>query len=400
MPSRPRIVHLVFAEHREEGVRVLHFGRFYDSNFGGLERHVDTLLTGLASRITVDNLVSHERYVSDTIARNGYTIYRVPTIGRLAGTALSPTMPHWARRLHKKHHYDIVHLHFPDPTAHLASRFLPRNVKLVITWHSDIVRQKRLLMLYRPFLARILDRADALIVPTPQHIFSSTELKRMRHPDRARVVPFGMDYSRFDDAAKRTDRIAAMRAKVPAGSCLLFALGRHVYYKGFEYLIRAMAGVPHAVLWIGGTGPLTKDLKALARSLCLTDKVIFLERIADEDLPLYYHACDVFCMPSIEPAEAFGLVQIEAMACGKPVICCELGNGVNYVNRDGWTGIAVPPRDVNALAQAINSLVGSEKRRKELGLAGFNRVRHEFSIARMVDGTLDVYRSLMDARRL
>lgn len=376
-------------------MKVLHFGRFFDNNFGGLERHVDALLTGLAARITVDNLVSHERYVSDTIVRNGYSVYRVPTIGRLAGTALSPTMPLWARRLHKRQRYDIVHLHFPDPTAHWVSRFLPRDVKLVITWHSDIVRQKRLLRLYRPFLARIIDQADALIVPTPQHIFSSTELRRMRHPERARVVPFGMDYSRFDEVAKRTSDIAAMRAKAPTGDCILFALGRHVYYKGLEYLIRAMADIPRAVLWIGGAGPLTEGLKALTLSLNLSDKVVFLGRLADEDLPLYYHACDVFCMPSIEPAEAFGLVQIEAMACGKPVICCELGNGVNYVNRHGQTGIAVPPRDVGALAYAINSLVVSKEKRKQLGLAGFQRVRKEFSVERMVEGTLEVYQSLV-----
>lgn len=376
-------------------MRVLHFGRFYDSNFGGLERHVDLLLMGLASRITVDNLVSHDRYAYDMISKDGYRIYRVPTIGRLAGTALSPTMPLWARRLYKRQHYDIVHLHFPDPTAHLVSRFLPREVKLVITWHSDIIRQKRLLRLYRPFLGRIMDRADAVIVPTPQHISSSTELRRMRHPERVRVVPFGIDYSRFEQAATRVSEIVALKEKAGAGNCVLFALGRHVYYKGFEYLIRAMLDVPNAVLWVGGTGPLTESLKALARSLNLADKVKFLGRVADEDLPLYYHACDIFCMPSIEPAEAFGLVQIEAMACGKPVICCELGNGVNYVNPNGGTGITVPPRDVRALAGAINDLVKSEERRRQLGLAGFSRVRQEFSIERMVEGTLDVYRSLL-----
>ena len=376
-------------------LRVLHFGRFYNDQFGGLERHVDTLLRGLEPYCVSDNLVAHDKYAEATVPANGYTVYKTPSLGKLASTALCPTMPLWARRLHRRHDYDLAHLHFPDPMAHLASAFLPRDVKRVITWHSDIVRQKRLLRLYRPFLDRIVNQADAIIVPTPRHLESSLQLTACHHSERIHVVPFGLDYAPFDEAARSSAAIVALRARLAGDAPLLFAVGRHVYYKGLEFLIRAMANIPHAILVVGGEGPLTQQLRALAEALGLAARIRFVGRIPDAKLPLYYHACDVFCMPSVAPAEAFGLVQLEAMACGKPVVCCELHNGVTYVNRHGETGLVVPPREPEALADALNRLLNDPGLRVRLGEQGRRRARAEFSIASMVAGTLRVYEQVL-----
>lgn len=377
-------------------MRVLHFGRFYNDRFGGLERHVDALLCGLKSYCDADNLVAHDHWAHTVIVTESYTVYKTPSLGKVAGTAICPAMPWLARALHRERGYDLVHLHLPDPMAHLAAAFLPESVKRVITWHSDIVRQKRLLKLYKPFLGGLLNRADAIIMPTPAHISSSSQLAVCRRPERYHVVPFGIEYGVFDKAAQHYQRIADLRAslggdKVP----VIFAVGRHVYYKGFEYLIRAMTHVPQGVLVIGGDGPLASDLRAVSASLGLGARVRFVGRIPDSDLPFYYHACDVFCMPSVAPAEAFGLVQLEAMACGKPVVCCELHNGVTYVNRDGETGLVVPPRDPQALAAAINKLLVNPALRQRFGECGRHRSRTEFSVDRMVTGTLDVYRSVL-----
>ena len=380
----------------EGDLRILHFGRFYNDSFGGLERHVDALLRGLKSHCEADNLVAHDHWARTVISTGSYTVYKTPSLGKVAGTALCPTMPWLARALHRERGYDLVHLHLPDPMAHLAAAFLPGSVKRVITWHSDIVRQKRLLKLYRPFLGALLNRADAIIVPTPAHISSSSQLGVCRRPERYHVVPFGIEYGVFDKAAQQHQRIADLKAslggdKVP----VLFAVGRHVYYKGFEYLIRAMIHVPQGILVVGGDGPLTSDLRAMSTSLGLGARVRFVGRIPDAELPFYYHACDVFCMPSVAPAEAFGLVQLEAMACGKPVVCCELHNGVTYVNRDGETGLVVPPRDPQALAAAINKLLGNPALRQRLGERGRNRARTEFSLDAMVAGTLAVYERVL-----
>ena len=372
-------------------MRVLHFGRFYNDQFGGLERHVEVLLRGLEPYCVSDNLVANDQYTMAVIEVAGHRVYKAPSLGKFASTAMCPTMPLWARRLHKQRDYDLVHLHFPDPMAHLASTFLPRDVKRVITWHSDIVRQKRLLRLYRPFLNRIVNQADAIIIPTPRHLESSDQLKACRHPERIHVVPYGLDYGAFEKAARSSAQVMALRARLAGSAPLLFTVGRHVYYKGLEYLIRAMVDIPRGVLIIGGEGPLTPDLKVLTDTLGLTARIRFVGRIPDAELPLYYHACDVFCMPSVAPAEAFGLVQLEAMACGKPVVCCELHNGVTYVNRDDETGLVVPPRDPGALAGALNRLLDNPALRRRLGERGRRYARAEFSVESMVAGTLGVY---------
>jgi rhamnosyl/mannosyltransferase len=140
---------------------------------------------------------------------------------------------------------------------------------------------------------------------------------------------------------------------------------------------------------------LQKELERTAAELGISEKVIFAGRIPDHELPLYYAACDVFCMPSVERSEAFGIVQLEAMAAGRPVVCCELGNGVNYVNRHGETGLAVPPRDPKALARAINTLLADEPLRARMGAAGRARVTGEFSLENMVQGHLRLYRALL-----
>jgi rhamnosyl/mannosyltransferase len=180
-----------------------------------------------------------------------------------------------------------------------------------------------------------------------------------------------------------------------AGQFLVFALGRHVYYKGFEYLIRAIAGVPGAALALGGEGPLTETLRSAAREAGVAERVFFTGRIADAELPAWYHACDVFCLPSIERAEAFGIAQVEAMACGKPVVCCRLDNGVNWVNRDGETGLAVAPADSTALAGALTRLQADPALRARLGDQARRRALAQFTAEAMAKGTLAVYREVL-----
>jgi rhamnosyl/mannosyltransferase len=340
----------------------------------------------------VTNLVANERMATEVVEVDGYRIHKVPSLALFAGTALCPTMPYWARRLHRKQHFDIAHLHFPDPMSHLAVLALPKEVKVVIYWHSDIIRQQNLLKLYRPFLDRIVARADAIIAATPRHFSSSGQLG-CADPARLHVVPYGIDFTPFEESSA----VAAgekLRARHP-GRKIIFAVGRHVYYKGFEYLIRAMKAVrEEALLILGGTGPLSATLHKLVAAEGLENRVVFAGRIPDEELPAYYHAAEVYCLPSVEPSEAFGLVQVEAMACGKPVVCCELGNGVNYVNQHEVTGLVVPPRDPPALASAINRLLDNGALRQKMGETGRARAKDEFTLERMWRETLAVYRQV------
>jgi rhamnosyl/mannosyltransferase len=167
-------------------------------------------------------------------------------------------------------------------------------------------------------------------------------------------------------------------------------VGRLVYYKGVEVLVRAMARV-NADLVLIGRGPLRTDLEALASSLGIGDRVRFVEPVDDDDLAAWYRAADVFCLPSVARSEAFGLVQLEAHASGTPVVSTQLTTGVPFVNEDGVSGLTVPPHDVEALAGALDALVRDDSLRRRLGAQAAERARREFSIGTMVERTLGVY---------
>ena len=375
-------------------IRILTFGRYADDNFGGLERYVFELARGLQGEVEYTNIVARRGEAPD-LPIVSETIHARPWL-QLGGTPICPTMPWHALRRHRARPYDLVHLQFPaDPMAHLATALMPRTVPRIISWHSDIIRQRAMLQLYRPFLERLIRSADAFIGATPAHFSSSQQLPAEPRRGAYHIVPYGFDLERFRARPALADELRRLhRAKL-----VVFALGRHVYYKGFQFLIRALRTLPGAKLLLGGQGPLTAQLAQTARDAGVADRVVFVGRIAEPELPAYYHACDVFCLPSIEPAEAFGIVQIEAMASAKPVVCCELGNGVTWVNRDGLTGLVVAPADSEALAAALRRLDEDPALRARLGEQGRARALASFTTEAMARGTLQVYRQVLAARR-
>jgi len=376
-------------------LRVLHLGRFFrEPGSGGIERHVAELLGRLAADVDVDNLVAADGLRGDVIGMEGYRVFRAPSFGVLASTALAPAMIWQARRLHAERQYDLVHLHFPDPMAQLVAQCLPRRVRRVVSWHSDVIRQQHLLRLYRPWMNAFLRGVDAVLAATPAHFTGSTQLDAVA-PERRHVIPYGLDYSRFDTPAVclRATELRAAMGDFP----LIFAVGRHVYYKGFDYLLRAIAQLPQVRLVLGGQGPLTGALRVLAQSTGVADRVTFTGRLDEDELAAWYRACDVFCLPSVEPSEAFGLVQLEAMACGKPVVNTQLGNGVNVVSLDGVTGLSARPRDEASLAACLARLCADPELREHFGAAGHRRARTGFSAAHMAGQTLALYRRLVSS---
>ena len=176
-----------------------------------------------------------------------------------------------------------------------------------------------------------------------------------------------------------------------------FALGRHVEYKGFDVLLDALQHT-QAYLVLGGDGPMTTALQAQAQQLGLSGRVWFTGRLRDEDMAACYHACDVFCLPSVSQNEAFGLVQLEAMACGKPVICTQLNNGVNAVNPHEVTGLTVPVRDAQALGRAIETLRLNEPLRQRLGLQAYRHARGTYSMEAMSNQHVRLYQDLLSTR--
>ena len=378
-------------------MRVLQFGRFWNDQHGGLERHVALLSKELALLgVEVVNLVAAKGLQGSDTMVDGHRLVQASSFGMVFRTAIAPALVLKALALHREKKFDIVHLHFPDPLSHLVSLVLPANIKRVITWHSDIIRQKRLLALYEPFLRRIARQADALVAATQAHFDASAQIPQDIPAQRRHVIPYGLDYAPL----ALNPRTAALRDELRAraqGRGLVFALGRHVYYKGFDVLIAALQHTD-AFLILGGDGPLMPQLEQQAAAMGVSDRVFFSGRIPEEDIAAYFNACDVFCLPSVEQSEAFGLVQLEAMACGKPVVCTQLNNGVNVVNVDGQTGFAVPVRDPLALGHCLARLLKDDVLREKLGQQALAHTDN-YSVPTMAASHLRLYQDLLSTSR-
>jgi glycosyltransferase involved in cell wall biosynthesis len=360
---------------------VLHIGKFYRPHLGGIETHVEALCQGLRKSMDVRVLVASNRRWGEECVIDGVPVTRVHVPISVAGAPICPGML-WHIR---KNRPDIIHLHLPNPTGVLAVLASGYRGPVVVTWHSDIVRQRRLARLYQPIERLLLRQCAAIVASSPAYIASSPVLRE--HADRCRSIPFGIDAEKFDD--RHVDQSLVRELRQRFGSRMILSVGRLVYYKGIQFLIQAMEKVD-AKLVIIGEGPMRPALEQEVAARGIADRVTFLGRINDH-LPTYFHAAEVFALPSCERSEAFGIVQLEAMASGKPVINTQIDSGVPYVSLDGITGITVQPRSSDAMAAALNRLFDDPELRRRMGHAGRHRVQKEFNLELMVRRTLDIY---------
>jgi rhamnosyl/mannosyltransferase len=372
-------------------MQVLHVYKDYFPVVGGIENHIRTLCTGLSQEpgVKVSVLVTNRGRETTRHIMDGVPVTKV---GRFATVASAPLSLGLFREIGRQV-YDIVHLHFPYPIGELAYLWRGRAKRLVVSYHSDIVRQKILLRVYDPFLWRLLAQADRLLVSSPFYAQTSPYLGRF--PDKCVVIPYGIDLAKFAGTPAERERALAFRNEhAPHGEPIVLFVGMLRYYKGVEYLIEAMRDLP-AKLLILGEGPVGRALELQTTRLGLGNKVTFLGGVPDEDLSAVYRASDIFVLPSTHRSEAFGIVQLEAMASALPVISTELGTGTSYVNQHEQSGLVVPPRDPAALATAVRTLLSDPERRRQMGEKGRQRVEHEFSAPVMVRRILDLYRELL-----
>lgn len=373
---------------------ILHLSKFSNERVGGIETVVDRLLSGLSLDFKLFNLVANHHFKNKVVEQAGYREYCAAMAGMLARTPICPSMPYYLKKLYKRYQFSIVHLHFPNPMAHLASKILPDSVKRIISWHSDVIRQKNLLLLYQPFVNHLLKQASAVIVSTRYLAEYSEQIKIARERNIIHIIPYGVDFDYFL-GNKYQGKIKQIKQQY-SQRFLIFALGRHVYYKGFCYLIEAMKQLPkNIVLLLGGDGTLTQKLRIQVQTLQLEEQVHFLGEIAKQDLPAYYHACDLFCLPSIEQSEAFGIAQLEAMACAKPVICCDVTHAESNLNQHAVTGFVVPPRCPTSLADAILKLYREPSLRHSLGRSAYNYAKEKFTTQQMVRQIKNLYQEII-----
>ena len=350
---------------------------------GGIERHIQDISEELVRRgWRVSVLVGNDRraYLEETI--NGVHVYRLARWGVVLS---QPLLLGYFRKL-KELKPDIIHVHAPFPLGWFVPCFVPASTPVFCTWHSDIVRQQFLQPLYRPFERRFLHRCNCIIPTSEPLMDSSSSLQEFK--DKCRVIPLALRDELCDEQfiTNRADEIK----KKYTGKIVLF-VGRLVGYKGLRYLIEAMRGI-HAHLLLAGEGVLRNELEALANQVG-KDKIHFLGHVEEAEKTALYRAADVFVLPSIERNEAFGYVLLEAMQQGCPVISTNLPTGVIYVNKQNITGFVVPPKDAQALANAINRILGDEVLRQNLSISAKARIAGEFNFGMVMDKLEEEYKN-------
>jgi rhamnosyl/mannosyltransferase len=341
----------------------------------------------LRGKVDLRVLVANGACTTKMEAKDGLKLIRVGSFGEIFSTSMCPSMVYWIKRFQA----DIVEIHHPNPMANISYMLARPKGKLVVMYHSDIVRQHITYGLYYPLLMWMLERAQRIIVTSPNYLASSPLL--MRFKEKCVVIPLGINLGKFESKG-REGEIATIRSRY--GKKIILFVGRLTQYKGVPYLLEAMRKSPGRLL-IVGAGELEGQLRSQVERDNLSTKVHFLGELGEEEMIPFLHGCDLLALPSITRNEAFGLVQLEAMACGKPVVSTYLETGVPYVNQSGVTGFVVPPRNSEALAGAINRLLEDERLRARMGIEGRKRVAREFTKGKMARETLKLYEELLSS---
>ena len=329
-------------------------------------------------------LIANRRMKTEIVEVEGIEVIKVFDFGRLFSAPIAPTFPLWL----KKYPFDIIHFHFPNPTAEFSSLLAHTNAKKVVHYHSDVVRQKRSLKIYSPFLHKFLETSDRIIATSPNYLASSLFLRR--HLDKCVVIPFGIkleNYRCTDLVKKHAEQI-----RNRYGDRIILFTGKLRYYKGITYLLEAMRDID-ARLLVVGDGPLMNDLLKIRQNLPHKDRIVFIGQV--ENIVPYYHAADVFCLPSIYRSEAFGVVQLEAGACGVPIVSTRIRSGVPFVNKHNVTGFTVAPENPKALSTAINRLLSDDELRRKFGRQARERVEKEFTNDIMNAKILELYKDVL-----
>ena len=343
-----------------------------------METHLRDLAVRQVQTSSVSVVVANSLARTEASEIDDVRVTRLASYGSVASMPICPGLI----RAIRNSPADLVHLHMPNPGAALAFLLSGHTGKVVLTHHADTLGRRFLRRFSDPFVNRLMQRASRIIVTSNRYLQSSLELAPFR--EKCRVVPLGIGTENFHSAHHE----ACLQVRQEFGDDFILAVGRLVPYKGFDFLIRAMKQVDAKLILIGA-GPQSNYLAKLAESEGVQRKLVMLGQV-DELAPYFATAC-IFVLPSSNRAEAFGIVQLEAMAAGLPIINTDIDSAVPEVCVDGETGITIPPGDTAALADAMKLLLGRKELRRQLGEAAKARVYAEYTADKMAERTLSVY---------
>ncbi len=375
----------------KENIRILQLGKFFPPDLGGIESVMQDITLGLNERgIACDVLCANSNaQYNEEILPCGAKIMRCASFGKIASTAIAPQMIFKLRK--NIAHYDIIHIHLPDPMANLALFCANhKGKKIIIHWHSDIIKQKFLLKFYAPLQTWLLKRADSIIATTQQYADFSPTLKPFKN--KIVAIPIGIDS--LLESPDTAESAESKSTESRRNNKSIFALGRLVQYKGFEYLVESMRYLPDFTLYIAGSGAEEANLKAQIKALSASDstienRIFLLGKVDERTKRAHLNDDSIFVLPSITRNEAFGVVQLEAMSAKMPVIATDIkGSGVSFVNLHNESGLIVPPRDAKAIASAILSVMKDYSRFSD---GAYRRYLAHFTKDKMIDKIIDLY---------
>ncbi|MFT6689219.1 MAG: glycosyltransferase involved in cell wall biosynthesis [Saprospiraceae bacterium] len=367
-------------------MKIIHIVKYYDPCQGGMETVVKNIVEGIIDNsdevsFTVYSNNHKRNFVKSVQEKNREIIIKEITPAHLKSQPLNMRYPSLKSLINDN---DVIHHHYPFPTMEFTLlRYLKlmSNKKLIITWHANIKnsRWSWIEQIYNPMIEKVLERADAIIVTSPQLFESSLILQKYK--DKVQTIPLSFD-PKFTSLNSR---------KYPDKRCFeLLFVGKLRKYKGVEYLIRAIEKL-EVKLNIVGDGEEVQNLMSLVNELDLEKKITFFSNVSDDQLVEYYKKSDLFVLPSINEAEAFGVVQLEAMANGLPVVNTKLKSGVPFVSLDGYSGFTVEANNSESLKLAIEKIINDKSLYEFFSSNALERVKL-FSRDKMSEAYLDLYK--------
>jgi glycosyltransferase involved in cell wall biosynthesis len=373
---------------------IIHFGKYYYPDTGGIESVTHSLARGAVVNgysVTVICFGNIHKIFEEIV--NQVRILRAPASMKISSQPIGLKYIYFCLRESRR--ANLVHLHVPNMLGCLCVLFIPRKTRLLVHWHSDVIGKGFLSKLLRPLEFFILERADIIIATSKIYANASKTLFRFR--EKVTVVPIGVpDIEPISDNAC-VSILAPALEKIIAGRRIILAVGRLVTYKGFSVLIEATKHInSDAVVIIVGDGPLREELQNTVDFSEVADRVHLTGRLSEDALRYLFSKSTLYCMSSTYRAEAFGVVLLEAMAHGLPIVATNIpGSGVSWVNQHCITGLNVPIGDAKALANACNDILSSVEMRLEFSRNARSRYLAEFTEAASINRIMKVYRELI-----